>query len=101
MKYTIDHPAADTISVVNDPSIHYADADSSEIAFFKNGEWVIETIPEFAHYGFGPDGDTRVYGWVPNEIIAEFLFLHGSTKATLRKRSAAEQAAMDWEARYS
>jgi hypothetical protein len=68
----IAHPLADEISIQNS-SFHYAGTKTSELAFFLNGEWVTEIIPEFADYADTPAGDTLVYGWVPNELIEKFL----------------------------
>ena len=68
----INHPLADEISIQNGV-YHYARTESSELAFFMNGEWVTEIIPEFAEYAGEEEGYTRVYGWVPNEKIEVFL----------------------------
>jgi len=68
----IDHPLADRISVQDSPS-HYANENSSEVAFFHGGVFVTTPIEPFAQYADAEAGDTRVYGWVPNEIIEQFL----------------------------
>lgn len=83
--YTIVHPMADEISV-QDSSYHMCRPGiSSEIAFFLNGEWVIEPIEPFADYHDGSDADasTAVYGWVPNELIDAFLH---ENHAVLKRR---------------
>lgn len=72
MYVKIGHPMANKISIQNSPW-HYCGEDTSEIAFFMNNEWVTKAIPEFADYSDGEVGDTLVYGWVPNELIDEFL----------------------------
>jgi hypothetical protein len=68
----IDHPLADRISVQNSPS-HYASENSSEVAFFRCGVFVTRPIEPFTKYAEEEAGDTRVYPWVPNEIIESFL----------------------------
>jgi len=68
----IDHPLADRISVQTSPS-HYASENSSEVAFFRCGVFVTTPIEPFAQYAEAEAGDTRVYPWVPNEIIESFL----------------------------
>lgn len=73
----ITHPLADEISIQNGV-YHYARTESSELAFFMNGEWVTEIIPEFAEYAGEEEGYTRVYGWVPNEKIESFLQEYGA-----------------------
>ena len=76
MRYSIKHPMADTISVVNH-SAAYAGKNSSEIAFFMKGEWVVTPIEPFADYHDGSDSDSAVYGWVPNALIEAFLSENG------------------------
>jgi len=73
-KVKINHMMADTISI----SIGYAaycGEGSSEIAFFKNNDWQVIPIPEFATYHDGSDSvaETAVYPYVPNELIEKFL----------------------------
>lgn len=69
---------ADTISMVKNPGPGgigiYADAFSSEIAFFRKGEWVTDLVPEFAEYAESVDDeDTRVYTYVPDSKIVDFV----------------------------
>jgi hypothetical protein len=69
----INHPLAEKVSV-QDSEFHYCTpGKSSEIAFFKNGEFVTEIISPFEKYSDGVASDTLVYAWVPNEIIEKFL----------------------------
>ena len=81
----INHKLADEISIQK-TKFHYANETCSELAFFKNGEWVLEVIPEFKGYELdrlnndykeGEDEDnlkfTLVYKLVPNELIEKFL----------------------------
>lgn len=69
----INHPLADSISVQNS-SFHYANDECSELAFFKNGEFVLEIIPEFKGYEVDNFGsDTLVYSLVPDELVEKFL----------------------------
>ena len=69
----INHPLANEISIQESTRHLCTPTVSSELAFFLNGRWVTKTIPEFAEYAEFPTGDTRVYGWVPNEMIDDFL----------------------------
>lgn len=70
----LTHPMADEISIATH-SFAYAGENTSELAFFMNGQWVVQPIPEFAQYHDGTplDHDTAVYGWVPNKLIDTFL----------------------------
>lgn len=81
----INHPLADEISIQNSP-YHYSNDTCSELAFFKDGIWVLDTIPEFEEYErearrryLPRDAKRRktiytfVYSFVPNELINEFL----------------------------
>lgn len=73
-KVKINHPMADTISISTGEHV-YSGENSSEIAFFKNNDWVVIAIPEFSPYhdGSPSNSDTAVYPWVPNELINKFL----------------------------
>ena len=73
--YRIVHPMADEMSVQSSEYHMCRQGLSSEIAFFKNNQWVIAPIEPFADYHDGSDADssTAVYGWVPNELIDAFL----------------------------
>lgn len=68
----INHPYANRMSVQDSPS-HYAGKNTSEVAFFVNQKFQTRVIPEFAKYADGEAGGTLVYGWVPNELIENFL----------------------------
>lgn len=68
----IKHPLADHISVQNSPS-HHAGENTSELAFFRGGVFQTEIIAEFAQYTSDEAAGTRVYDWVPNELINTFL----------------------------
>jgi hypothetical protein len=74
MKMRINHPMADTISVVSHLGT-YSGNNTSEIAFFRKGEWVVTPIEPFADYhdGSPSDADTAVYPYVPNDLIDAFL----------------------------
>ena len=69
----INHEMADAISVQDSPYHMCRPGVSSEIAFFLNGEFVVEPIEPFADYHDGGHYDTAVYGWVPNKLIENFL----------------------------
>ena len=73
-KVKIKHPSADIISIVTGEGA-YAGDNTSEIAFFSKGNWVITPIEPFADYHDGStnDADTAVYPWVPNDLIEAFL----------------------------
>jgi hypothetical protein len=73
-KIKINHMMADTISISTGSNAYSGD-NSSEIAFFKNKDWVVVAIPEFCTYHDGSDSiaDTAVYPYVPNEKIEKFL----------------------------
>ena len=73
MMVRIIHPEADTISIQSSEFHYCTQGVSSEIAFFQNGLWVTDPIEPFAEYADDPIGDTRVYGWVPNNLIYAFL----------------------------
>lgn len=74
MKQKINHPMADTISIISGRRT-YSSETFSELAFFYENDWVINALPEFSEYhdGSPSSADTAVYTWVPNKIIAEFL----------------------------
>ena len=73
-KIKINHIMADTLSISTGTHI-YSGENSSEIAFFKNNDWQVIPIPEFATYHDGSDSvaETAVYPYVPNEKIEKFL----------------------------
>ena len=75
MRIRINHPMADTISVISGFGA-YAGKNSVEIAFFKDGDFVVPPIPEFAQYHDGSTEDSAVYPYVPRELVDEFLFYH-------------------------
>ena len=76
MMYHIVHPLAHGVSVITKKTMPRAMAteDTCEIAFFdQDGEWVLVVVEEFAEYSDGYSGDTLVYGYVPNEMVNDFL----------------------------
>jgi hypothetical protein len=77
-KVKIKHPSADIISIITGEGA-YAGENTSEIAFFSKGNWVITPIEPFADYHDGSpnDADTAVYPWVPNSLIEAFLEENG------------------------
>ena len=69
----INHPFANKMSV-QDSSAHYCNpGKSSEIAFFYGSKFQTNVLEEFAEYTDSTDGDTRIYSYVPNELIELFL----------------------------
>ena len=73
-KIKINHPMADTISISIGEGA-YGGENTSEIAFFRNNDWQVIAIPDFAiyHDGSSSNADTAVYPYVPNELIEKFL----------------------------
>jgi len=73
-KIKINHPMADTISISIGEGA-YGGENTSEIAFFRNKDWQVIAIPDFAiyHDGSSSNADTAVYPYVPNELIEKFL----------------------------
>lgn len=72
----IKHPMADEISIQDSQYHHCTVGESSEIAFFKNGDFVLTPIEPFADYHDGADKygmTTSVYDYVPNSLIEAFL----------------------------
>ena len=72
----LNHPMADKISIIDHEHAYATQGISSEIAFFKGKNWVLDIIEPFSEYADGMAGDTRVYGWVPNELIDSFLEIY-------------------------
>ena len=73
MRIKIRHPLATHISIVDHSMAMARQGLSSEVAFFWRGQWVNEPIEPFADYHDRSDGDTSVYGYVPNDLIDAFL----------------------------
>ena len=69
---SIQHPLADEVSIAIGDGSYASFPYSVELAFFKNGEWVSEIIPEFAAHS-ADTSSYPVYGWVPLDQFAEFL----------------------------
>ena len=69
-KSRINHLQADTISYFEEPDAE----DCFEVAFFKNEEWVCDIVPELSLWtDVGPEEHTRVYRYIPKEVIYVFL----------------------------
>ena len=76
MRYKINHPMADSVSRIKEGPMGmraYAGSNSSELAFFSKGKWVVKPIPEFSKYHDGSTSDSAVYGWVPDSEVDAFL----------------------------
>lgn len=73
-KVKINHPLADTLSISTGGGA-YAGMHTSEVAFFRRGQWVVTPIEPFADYhdGSPSDADTAVYPYVPNDLIDAFI----------------------------
>lgn len=72
-KAYIQHPLADEISIAMGDGAMATFPYSVELAFFRNGDWVEEILPEFASYTDALYSETRVYGHVPLWEFASFL----------------------------
>ena len=69
----LNHPMADKISIIDHEHAYARQGSSSEIAFFLGKDWVLDIVEPFGAYADSEAGDTRVYCYVPNEILDEFL----------------------------
>lgn len=67
-KAEIQHPLADEVSIAIGDGAMCHFPYSVELAFFKNGEWQEEIIPELSGLHSG-----GVYAYVPLERFASFL----------------------------
>ena len=67
-KATIQHPLADEISIAIGDGAMSTFPYTVELAFFRNGDWSNDILPEFAAYHM--DG---VYAYVPLYKFANFL----------------------------
>lgn len=67
-KATIQHPLAHEVSIAMGDGAMCNFPFSVELAFFRNGTWVHEVIPEFASYYVD-----EVYAHVPLHEFAIFL----------------------------
>jgi len=79
VKVNINHPLADTMSVVEGMGT-YSNTEHRELAFFWKGQWVTTPIPEFSrwHDGAPFESESCVYPWVPIESIESFLEIYQS-----------------------
>lgn len=69
----LNHPMADKISIIDHEHAYARQGSTSEIAFFMGKQWVTEIIEPFGAYADSMAGDTRVYAYVPNEMLDAFL----------------------------
>ena len=67
-KAPLQHPLADDVSLAIGDGAYCNFPYSVELAFFKDGDWVYEILPEFAAYHSG-----GVYTYVPLDVFANFL----------------------------
>ena len=76
MQYSINHPQADEISVIGGSAGQYGDDyHTVEIAFFKDGQWVIDPIEPFADR-IQVAGDTAIYPYVSKPLVDAFIAKH-------------------------
>ena len=73
----LHHPLADEISINLGDGGYCSFPYTVELAFFKNGEWVTDVLPEFAAYADGVVGTTLVYAGVPILYFAQFIENYG------------------------
>jgi len=64
----LSYPDIDFISVIPIPF-----GTVVEIAFFRNGAWVLTPVKEFAGYAESTEGDTLVYTYVPAYLVDAFI----------------------------
>ena len=76
----LHHPLADEISIALGDNGYCNFPHSVELAFFKNGEWVTDILPEFAAFADGIAGDTLVYARVPVLDFAQFITNYGGAR---------------------
>ena len=72
-KAKIAHPMADEVSIAMGDGAYARFPHSVELAFFKNGEWVTEPLPEFAALY-----SHEVYPYVPLIYFAQFMENYGT-----------------------
>jgi len=72
-KASLAHPFTDEVSLAIGQGSYSNFPYSVELAFFKNDEWVKETIPELSLWAESDFGVTRVYRFIPAEVIYTFL----------------------------
>jgi len=72
-KAKIAHPMADEVSIAMGQGAYARFPYSVELAFFKNGDWVTEPLPEFAALY-----SNEVYPYVPLIYFAQFLENYGA-----------------------
>ena len=72
----LDHVQADEISFFIEPmgTNHY------EAAFFFEGEWVTDVLGEFEPYAEPEAGETRVYRYIPKDVLDSFLKHHAVSR---------------------
>lgn len=77
----VDHPLVDTMSYSIGSSSYSDFPHNVELAFFKNGEWFTEALPELAEYAeefVESEVSTRVYPRVPLTLFASFVEVYAS-----------------------
>ena len=69
----ISHPMADEVSIALGDQGYCTFPYTVELAFFKDGEWVTDVLPEFAEYSDGKTEGTLVYAYVPLSLLSSLL----------------------------
>ena len=72
----LDHVQADEISFFIEPM----DTNYYEAAFFFEGEWVSDLMGEFEVYAEPEAGETRVYRYIPKDVLDNFLKHHAVSR---------------------
>ena len=68
-KVSINHPLASEMSFFKEPSSE----NFCEAAFFNKDKWVIATIPELSEYADVIATETRVYRYIPQDVLEKFI----------------------------
>ena len=79
-KQPVDHPDIAYVSWFAEPSAQ----SFCEAAFFDHDyKWYVQTIDVFADYADGEAvGDTRVYRYIPRELLVDWLRIYAPYKQT-------------------
>ena len=72
-KATLSHPMADEVSIAIGDGAYARFPHTVELAFFKNGDWVTEPLPELAEYY-----SHEVYPFVSLIAFAQFMENYGT-----------------------
>jgi len=79
-KQPVDHPDIAYVSWFAEPNAQ----EHCEAAFFDHDDnWYVQTVDVFAEYADGEAvGDTRVYRYIPRELLVDWLRIYAPYKQT-------------------